>query len=58
MFKLLHTAFFATLIFLVLMLFTATPAPAQDVTYCKDYETGEIFIVEVGYPCPFPSVQL
>ena len=30
----------------------------QEVKYCKNYETGEIAVVEKGFPCPFPMVEL
>ena len=46
----------------VLILFSiaiwAVDSEAQAVTYCKNYETGEIIVVEAGMPCPYPTVQL
>jgi len=34
------------------------PAAAQDVKYCKNYQTGEIIVVDAGMPCPYPTVEL
>jgi len=33
-------------------------AKAQDVKYCKDFETGEIITVEAGMPCPGTTAEL
>ena len=30
----------------------------QELKYCKDYETGEVVVVEAGKPCPFPMGEL
>ena len=30
----------------------------QEVKYCKNYETGEIAVVEKGFPCPYPMGEL
>jgi hypothetical protein len=54
-----HPAVQAALIFFVLCLMMAVkPCEAQDVTYCKNYQTGQIIVVEAGMPCPYPTVQL
>lgn len=29
-----------------------------EVKYCKDMRTGEIFVVEAGYPCPGTTVEI
>jgi hypothetical protein len=26
---------------------------AQDVTYCKNAQTGEVIVIEAGHACPF-----
>ena len=48
------------LLLLLVVLFTA-PAMAQEVKtqvkYCKNYETGQVIVVQVGYPCPFPTAD-
>ena len=31
---------------------------SQDVKYCKNYETGEIIVVEINMPCPFPTSEM
>ena len=54
-------AMFAVMLVLALAVFTlfvGQIAEAQEVTYCKNYQTGEIIVVEAGYPCPYPSVEL
>jgi hypothetical protein len=33
-------------------------ATATDVKYCKDYTTGEIYVVEANMPCPYPTVEI
>ena len=34
-------------------------AVAQDkVKYCKNAETGEIIVVEINMPCPFPTHEI
>ncbi len=33
-------------------------AAAQDVKYCKNYQTGEIIVIEAGYPCPSPTSEI
>ena len=59
MFRSLHPTVQAALIFAVLcILMLVKPCEAQDVQYCKNYETGEIIVVEAGQPCPYPTVQL
>ena len=44
--------------FLIALILAVIEAEAQDVTYCKNYETGEIIVVDAGMPCPYPTVQL
>ena len=36
----------------------AKKALSQEVKYCKNYETGEIYVVEANMPCPYPTVEL
>ena len=31
---------------------------AQEVSYCKDAETGKVIVVEAGYPCPYPTHKI
>jgi hypothetical protein len=33
-------------------------AQDDDVKYCKDFETGEIIVVEAGMPCPGTTAEL
>ena len=33
-------------------------AAAQEVKFCKDAETGEIIVVEINMPCPFPTHEI
>lgn len=37
---------------------SAVGSDAQQVKYCKDYRTGEVFVVEAGMPCPYPTVEV
>jgi hypothetical protein len=30
----------------------------SDVKYCRNAETGEIIVIEAGYPCPSPTHEL
>ncbi len=54
MFKSIHPAVEAALIFMVLAFATAiTDVSAQDVTYCKHGQTGKIITIESNYACPF-----
>ena len=41
----------------VWVLMMIKPCEAQDLTYCKNYETGEIIVVDNGV-CPYPTVQI
>lgn len=43
---------------LILILLLSGAVQAQDVKYCKNAQTGEIIVVEVGYPCPFPTHEI
>lgn len=36
----------------------AKEALAQEVKYCKNYQTGTIIVVEASYPCPYPTVEI
>ena len=36
----------------------AVSTQAQDVKYCKNYETGEVIVVEANMPCPYPMAEL
>ena len=40
------------------LFFMAWQADAQQVTYCKDARTGEIIVIQEGYPCPSPTHQI
>ena len=43
----------------VAFLLLAMQAMSQDkVKYCKNYETGEVIVVEAGYPCPYPTAEI
>ena len=33
-------------------------ADDSKIKYCKNYETGEIIVIEKGYPCPSPTVEI
>jgi len=48
----------ALLALLVTFVFTAFMCSAQEVKYCKNAKTGEIVVVQAGYPCPFPTHKL
>ena len=28
------------------------------VKYCKNFTTGEVFVVEANMPCPYPTVEI
>ncbi len=44
---------------LVLIVFAiAVDAQGQQVKYCKNFQTGEIYVVEANMPCPYPTVEL
>jgi hypothetical protein len=59
MFKSLHPGVEAAGIFFVLAILAAiADCRAQDVKYCKNYQTGEIVVVEANMPCPFPTAEL
>jgi hypothetical protein len=60
MFKSMHPAVEAALIFSVLcLLMLAKPCEATpEIKYCKNFETGEVFVVEANMPCPYPTVEL
>jgi hypothetical protein len=58
MFKSLHPAVEAAIIFLILALLLCFTADAQEVKYCKNYQSGEIVIVEANMPCPFGTAEL
>jgi len=59
MFKSIHPALEAAIIFLILAAAMSVPAESQDVvTFCKNYETGEIVVVGEGMPCPYPTVRV
>ena len=55
--KLLLTLAFIIAFLAVALRFTAD-ALAQEVKYCKDYTTGEIYVVEANMPCPYPTVEI
>jgi len=47
----------------VFVVFTAILAVSSkctgsDVKYCRNAETGEIIVIEAGYPCPSPTHEL
>jgi len=48
----------ALLAILITFISTASMCHAQEVAYCKNSKTGEIIVVQAGYPCPFPTHQL
>ena len=48
----------ALLAVLVTFVFTASMCTAQEVKYCKNGRTGDIIVVQAGYPCPFPTHKL
>ncbi len=31
---------------------------SPDIKLCKNFETGEIYVVEANMPCPYPSVEI
>ena len=43
---------------MILDLIWASKGYAQDVKYCKNYQTGEVIVVEANMPCPFPMAEL
>ena len=50
------------LIALVVIIWTATiavsmRADAGEPKYCINYETGQVFAVGAGMPCPWPTVE-
>ena len=42
----------------VLMITWTYEAKSQEVKYCKNRQTGEVIVVEIGYPCPFPTSKI
>lgn len=48
----------ALLAVLVTFVFTGSMCQAQDVKYCKNAKTGDIIVVEIGYPCPYPTHKI
>ena len=46
------------LIGMMLMLAIIASADAQDVKYCKNFQTGEIYVVEANMPCPYPTAEI
>ena len=50
----------AVLVTAVFLALTAVPCQADEpkVKYCKDARTGQIIVIEDGYPCPFPTHEL
>ena len=46
------------LFFLMAMLFMGQAIDAQEVKFCKNLTTGEIIVVEINYPCPYPTVRI
>ncbi len=53
----MHPSVLAALLFLVFALVSVADN-AQEVKFCKNATTGEIIVVEVGYPCPFPTHEI
>ena len=50
-----------TLIIIALLFaagFIAGTKADPEVKYCKNFETGEIIVIEEGYPCPFPTAEI
>ena len=48
-----------SVVFVLLAILFATNAWSNDkVKYCKNYETGEVIVIEAGYPCPFPTSEI
>ena len=45
------------LLFILFVVLTSKPE-ATGVKHCKNYETGEIIVIEDGYPCPFPTSEI
>ena len=43
---------------LVVLIKTTATAISQEVKYCKNYQTGEIIVLEASYPCPYPTVEI
>ena len=59
MFRSLHPAVEAAIIFLILaLLMCVKPEATPEIKYCKNYETGEVIVVEANQPCPFPTAEL
>jgi hypothetical protein len=48
----------AVVFVLLAMLFATNAWSNPKVKYCKNYETGEIIVIEDGYPCPFPTSEI
>ncbi len=46
------------IIALVISMLLSNATQAQDVKYCKNFQTGEIVVVEINMPCPFPMAEL
>jgi hypothetical protein len=38
---------------ILLLAVMAAMTLAQDVTYCKNAQTGEVIVIEAGHACPF-----
>jgi len=42
-----------------LMLLMTSPLMANEkVKHCKNARTGEVIVVQAGYPCPYPTHQI
>ena len=42
---------------IVLIGFAGAVAMAGEPKYCINYETGQVFAVGAGMPCPWPTVE-
>ena len=45
---------------LMMVLLLSAPLVAAnepEVKYCKDYITGEVIVIQAGYPCPAPTSE-
>ena len=57
MWDLLQAVVATALIWVVVGMFSSAEGH-EKVKYCKNYETGEIIVIEDGYPCPFPTSEI
>ena len=46
------------LVVILIPAYTVGALANPQVKYCKNFQTGEIFVVEANMPCPYPTAEI